>query len=131
MCVLFIVKTCFFVVPGYVGCFPNSNTDTTVMNENMTIQMCIVICREPPHETRYAVLRAGNSCRCQGGLFSSSNRVEDSECNIPCAGDPYDICGGPRTSGFQPRDRISVYEGGYIKVTFVLTGYKHTLKDLG
>ena len=109
-------------VPGYVGCFQNSYTDVHVMHENMTIQMCIEICRESPLETRYAVLRAGNGCRCQGGQFqmSSRNRVDDSQCYIPCAGDSYDICGGPYNPQYQSGDRISVYEGGYIKVFFNL-----------
>ena len=109
-------------VPGYVGCFPNRNTDFTAMLKHITIQMCIETCRKLPYETRYAVLRAGNSCRCQGGQFerSSSNRVDDSQCNIPCAGDPYDICGGPYNPQDPSGDRISVYEGGYMKIIFNL-----------
>ena len=91
-----------------IGCFPNVNTDLTeIQRDNMTIQTCITLCREPPHETRYAVLRAGNTCRCQDGRFSRSNKLEDLLCNIPCAGDPYDICGGPR-------NRVSVYDGKYL-----------------
>ena len=77
----------------------------------MTIQMCIRLCRQQGKP--FALLRAGNSCRCQGGQFerNSNNKVGDSECNIPCAGDPYDICGGPGISDGSIPDKISVYDG--------------------
>ena len=94
-----------FSVPGYVGCFPNTNTDLIEIRNNMTIQKCLELCRQK--RTIYAVLRARNTCRCQNGTFLDENKKDDSECNIPCIGDGNDICGG-RGKG---QERISVYEG--------------------
>ena len=72
------------------------------MHDNMTIQRCITLCRQK--NSVYAVLRAGNACHCQEEKFQNENRIEDSECNIPCAGDDSDICGGQQ-------ERMSVYDG--------------------
>ena len=97
--------------PSYIGCVSEGTTGralnaTSFETANMTIELCASHCTALNH--RYYGLEYFTECYCGDGLASGSllvDRVEDptvSTCNVRCAGDYGQVCGG--------RSFLSVYE---------------------
>jgi hypothetical protein len=87
----------------FQGCYsdegPVRTLDKTVTaNATMTIETCATFCA--PY--RYFGLEYGNECYCGNAIHTSSEQKPLSECNMPCAGDPEQLCG----AGF----RLSTYK---------------------
>ena len=59
-----------------------------------TIESCVSLCRL--HRKRYAALQAGFACFCgaDGVAYDKYGKAPDSECYVPCKGNPSQICGG-------------------------------------
>lgn len=56
----------------------------------MTNEMCAARCKSYAYfATQYA-----SECYCGSQLSPDSQKVADSQCSMPCAGDPYSYCGG-------------------------------------
>ncbi|KAK5093529.1 hypothetical protein LTR70_004640 [Exophiala xenobiotica] len=66
--------------------------------EDVSGASCMHFCDERGNSL--AALQNGNECWC-GESAGSLNYVEKSACNIPCAGEPGEMCGG--------KDKLSVY----------------------
>jgi hypothetical protein len=87
----------------YLGCFKDQQTGQqtylsvsgrdlngfAVQRGNMTIDMCISICRE--RGFGYAGIQAGQQCFC-GKTYGKYGKAEN--CSTPCSGNPGQICGG-------------------------------------
>ena len=70
-------------------------------HDNMTIETCAYLCATvaPAPFTTVAALEAGAQCFCtnpEGVANATKNGLlaPASECNAPCAGNPYESCGG-------------------------------------
>ncbi|XP_033112682.1 WSC domain-containing protein ARB_07867-like [Anneissia japonica] len=80
----------------YKGCFqdkperamPSDYTESG----SMTIDQCITHCHGRGH--MYAGLQYGKECFCGGNTYSKYGRVPDTNCNVKCAGNSQEICGG-------------------------------------
>eukprot|EP00128_Syssomonas_multiformis_P016964 Colp12_sorted_trinity150504_noHs@886 len=92
-----------FKPPGYVGCFKDSPYRDLgfhyLKSDSMTPTQCQSTCAQLNY--RFAGVQNQNECWC-GKRFGLLGRAEETECDIPCLGDPDFICGG--------RWRNSVYE---------------------
>ncbi|XP_072017639.1 uncharacterized protein [Amphiura filiformis] len=97
--------------PGYIGCFLEPTQGDYLLpdypvggdgvsrwtHHNMTIQSCIVSCIELPGNMQYAGLRGGNECYCgkeEREQEFSIYKKDDTKCNMRCAGNHNEICGG-------------------------------------
>ncbi|KAG0018039.1 hypothetical protein BGZ82_000553 [Podila clonocystis] len=52
---------------------------------------CINYCKT--NQYQYAITEDGTSCFCTNESPSEKNRVEDTRCDKPCAGYPFEMCG--------------------------------------
>ena len=70
----------------------NPIKDSTLFaDDNMTIEMCFDQCESAQY--KYAGLRNGRDCVC-GDEISNLDKLLKRECNLPCVGDPDELCGG-------------------------------------
>ncbi len=79
--------------PGYLGCYTDSGTRALpdyLGTSYATIESCKEAARARGHV--YAGLQQGNQC--YGGSNLLYTKVDDSECSVPCAGNPGQLCGG-------------------------------------
>jgi len=92
----------------YVGCYVQPRADVECgSGRNIQADMCYVAPRLPNDQTNALCSRMcspsfaysgtvwGTGCVC-GNTYQ--NKVDDSMCSTPCAGDPNDWCGGPQNS---------------------------------
>ncbi|KAL1123449.1 hypothetical protein AAG570_002529 [Ranatra chinensis] len=100
----------------YVGCYvdnPDRILDgSKVVSDLLTPVSCVTFCYR--REFTFAGMEYRNECYC-GDVMKYSNRTENEQCDMECAGDPTRNCGGPWL--------LSVYN----------TGFKHynmTEKDI-
>jgi hypothetical protein len=90
-----------------VGCF-NDHTMFDDFNgpsyrgDNVTNENCRQFCFQ--REFVYSATQNGNECRCDND-FGSFGAARESECNVPCAGNSEEFCGG--------LNRNSVYRTEY------------------
>ncbi|KAF1983557.1 WSC-domain-containing protein [Aulographum hederae CBS 113979] len=59
--------------------------------DTMTPPLCFAFCGS---NVQYAGLEYGRECWCADYLSALSNKLDDSECNMPCMGDDTEACGG-------------------------------------
>ncbi|KAG0350498.1 hypothetical protein BG005_009942 [Podila minutissima] len=57
---------------------------------------CINYCKT--NQYQYAITEDGTSCFCTNQSPPEKNRVEDTYCNKPCAGYPFEMCGSETTN---------------------------------
>lgn len=86
------------IPPGYrqINCRTEASngralTGYSFSSDEMTYYQCITSCGSQGFV--YAGLEYGRECYC-GNLIEGGTIADDSECNIPCAGDNSEICGG-------------------------------------
>ena len=63
----------------------------------MTIGMCINFCLELQDiNNRYAGVEYSNECWCgiEGAQYDQYGRRDESDCSMPCVGNPSQTCGG-------------------------------------
>ncbi|KAF2640151.1 WSC-domain-containing protein [Massarina eburnea CBS 473.64] len=88
----------------YSGCFGDSVSSralpfmTELEFNNATVEQCTAYCKG--NDYRYAGLEYHGQCFC--GTSVSAAVASEGECNLPCNGDPTQVCGG--------QDRISIYQ---------------------
>ncbi|CAM9766583.1 unnamed protein product [Scytosiphon promiscuus] len=88
---------------SYVGCFADSSTEGRILgtapvlrSTDMTAEVCKIECSSYAfYGTQY-----GNECWC-GDASSDYDKYGETVCDIECAGDPLQVCGG--------FDAVSVY----------------------
>ena len=105
--------------PGYLGCYADSGRPlTSVLGDSSLAldHMSVTACREHCRATgaRLAGLKNGQECYCarSDGALVPGSRQSDRQCQEPCAGNPDQICGGPRARVRSQNgpDRLSVYD---------------------
>lgn len=79
----------------YVGCYTEVNgraiNQKSANNNNMTNENCASFCSG----YQYFATEYATECYCGSSLSTSSKPATDGRCNMPCAGDKTEICGGP------------------------------------
>ncbi|GJJ79050.1 cell wall integrity and stress response component [Entomortierella parvispora] len=86
-----------------VGCFANQ-PDSSVGTDAKSYQdiymsqgACTNFCKSSG--TSYALTLDGSTCRCSNQAPLGSNKVDDSKCDKPCMGYPFEMCGGTSSAG--------------------------------
>ncbi|KAK6340482.1 hypothetical protein TWF730_002233 [Orbilia blumenaviensis] len=95
---------------GYLGCY-NETLDTTndraiyggnvTKSTDMTVDKCLDVCKKGG-SFNYAGLEYTSECWCGPYLSELSQKLEDAQCNLGCAGNNSEACGGAL--------RVSVYK---------------------
>lgn len=81
------------------GCYLATYTDITVLSNkstvasgsDLTIDKCKAACYA--WDFTYAGVELGNECWCGNGI-RNEKPDDEAECNMPCSGNPTEICGG-------------------------------------
>eukprot|EP00026_Physarum_polycephalum_P021946 Phypoly_transcript_25602.p1 GENE.Phypoly_transcript_25602~~Phypoly_transcript_25602.p1 ORF type:complete len:124 (+),score=6.50 Phypoly_transcript_25602:43-372(+) len=77
----------------YLGCFVDAGTrDLSLMiaqSDSLSVEGCIELCAE----FSYAGLQDANQCWC-GNTYGTYGTGSDADCNMPCTGNPQEMCGG-------------------------------------
>lgn len=89
---------------AFIGCYTDDPTHHTLTFRytdpvGMTEESCVGTCG-----AKYAGVVDGHDCYCGYELYAAAEKVDNSECNVPCAGAPTESCGGV--------NRMVVYESG-------------------
>ena len=72
---------------------------------DMTVETCIGSCYRAGYA--YAALEYGSQCFCASGLSNGASlSATSSQCNMPCAGNRYETCGGPNAVQLYKTTRI-------------------------
>lgn len=72
---------------------------------DMTVETCIGSCYRAGYA--YAALEYGSQCFCASGLSNGASLSNTSnQCNMPCAGNRYELCGGPNAVQLYKTTRI-------------------------
>ncbi|KAG0288618.1 hypothetical protein BGZ96_007601 [Linnemannia gamsii] len=82
-----------------VGCFQNQLDGSTGGSDIKSYQdiymsqgACTNYCRTSG--TAYALTMDGSTCHCSNSAPQDSNKIDDSKCDKPCMGYPFEMCGG-------------------------------------
>lgn len=86
-------------LPIGVGCFEDVGaahfvTGSALTNDGMTPAACLTHCFSQTGSPRYAFIRNGDECQCDGQVDGSLEAHPEGECGAPCDGDANQICGG-------------------------------------
>ncbi|XP_072036775.1 uncharacterized protein [Amphiura filiformis] len=80
--------------PGYQGCFQNVSPEDGMSHDQMTVGKCLQFCRNITNPVmEFAGLKSRTICLCGDENATYEGQVSDSECNLPCGGNDYEICG--------------------------------------
>lgn len=61
----------------------------------MTVPMCLDFCSQKGGTVyQYAGLEYSRECWCAPYLSGASEKMDEAECDLPCAGDEGVVCGG-------------------------------------
>ncbi|KAH9484914.1 WSC domain-containing protein [Psilocybe cubensis] len=91
-------------LPGwtFVGCFTDANGAAPTLQEhslidetNMTPALCMEFCGNFSTPLNFAGTELGNQCFCDFNIQGAPLQVNDTLCNVACAGDSTLTCGGP------------------------------------
>ncbi|KAI0968068.1 hypothetical protein F4678DRAFT_444455 [Xylaria arbuscula] len=82
--------------------FPVLETQVRSADSSLTIEKCEDACWKASNDTvLYAGVKQGNQCWC-GSFVGGQTSRNQTDCNVPCAGNKAVVCGG--------KDRIGVFE---------------------
>ncbi|KAF7294525.1 hypothetical protein MIND_00989000 [Mycena indigotica] len=89
------------------GCFTDISTARTLaavvlVTSNMTVETCIGFCTGAGYI--FAGVEFHQECYCDSTIQIPGAKAALTDCNLACAGNPNEICGGP--------ERLSVYASG-------------------
>lgn len=88
---------------SYAGCWPENPEEPYVLYTNMSpaggdpnlsISKCKDSCYHHFPSYRFAGLKDGNQCWCGAYAVGNISPNGTRDCNVPCSGDPSEICGG-------------------------------------
>ncbi|XP_063968678.1 neurotrypsin-like [Lytechinus pictus] len=87
---------------GYLGCFVDVVGNRVLsgsmnMSQSMSISYCIQFCQDSTTSNyTYAGVESGNECYCgkASDNYTRHGVGVDSDCSVPCHGDPTESCGG-------------------------------------
>jgi hypothetical protein len=82
------------VTGPYLGCWRdavNRVLPTPISAPNMTVGKCVASCQDRGFS--YAGLQNGSQCFC-GNSYQRLEKLDDSNCQTPCAGNHDESCGG-------------------------------------
>ncbi len=90
----FIASSCVMVAQ-YQGCFvDDANRDlqgSVYISNDMTVELCAQTCNQQGFAV--AGLQFATQCFC-GSSFGAYGQASESDCNVPCAGNGDQMCGG-------------------------------------
>ncbi|KAF8799941.1 WSC-domain-containing protein [Phlegmacium glaucopus] len=81
-----------------IGCYSDTPASRTLRIasftsvSNMTIESCLAFCT--PGEYIFAGVEFARECYCDNVIESTGAPISSSSCNMPCTGNPDEICGG-------------------------------------
>lgn len=80
----------------YVGCYKKSDLENSLTSNGSYIYQSVSYCENSCNNAKVAAITNGDTCYCGNSpsILSKYNKVDDSYCNKPCTGYPYEICGG-------------------------------------
>lgn len=82
--------------------------------DNMTADMCLAYCKTNSYT--YAGIEYTKECYCANYIDALSNKLPDSSCNLPCAGNSSEICGGNLAlTVYQAKSSTSSTKGAGVK----------------
>lgn len=87
------------------GCYSRAQRDggerykQAIMSSSMTVQMCLRKCRSEWSKSSTRSFKSfgitsGSHCYCSPGEPDQNFMAELAKCNVPCMGDPNNMCGG-------------------------------------
>ncbi|KAK0519416.1 hypothetical protein OC842_007464, partial [Tilletia horrida] len=83
----------------YQGCWQEPSGNSRALNaildpgSPVTVENCVATCKSNGYSI--AGVENGQECWCGNGLALGSAQVNDSQCATTCAGNSFEICGGP------------------------------------
>lgn len=106
-----IAKTAATSAQAYVGCFREGSagralSSASYANKTNTPAQCAAFCSAKGFQ--YSGTEYGSECYCGSSITTA--QVDDTQCNMPCAGDSQQLCGAG--------SRLSVYKDNAWKQTF-------------
>jgi len=80
-----------------VGCFTDISTArtlaaTSLINNNVTVEVCIAFCTTAGYI--FAGVEFGRECYCDSTIQIPAAKAPLANCNMACAGNPSELCGG-------------------------------------
>ena len=89
---------------SYLGCYTDAVHTRTLLNVQaanaaLTVEACIATCAQGGYTL--AGVEFGDQCFCDTTLHNGGSPVVAADCNMPCAGNSAEICGGS--------DYLSIY----------------------
>lgn len=62
-------------------------------SQDMTELLCVAFCDDAGYS--YAGVEYGTECYCGNVIAVSGKAATETDCDMPCAGNSYELCGGP------------------------------------
>ncbi|XWW92620.1 hypothetical protein V2A60_000545 [Cordyceps javanica] len=90
---------------GSAGTRALAGGTSLVQADAMTVPACLRFCQDGDTKYRYAGVEWSRECWCAQSISGIAQKLDDAECNFPCAGNKTQACGGQlklnvyRTSG--------------------------------
>ncbi|CAG2199006.1 unnamed protein product [Mytilus edulis] len=83
-----------WIKDGYIGCFKDDGNRHLKYRIADISHTSLLKCKQHCRGFKYTGLQAGTACLCGNTLINPSYpRVLDSECNLPCPGETFRMCG--------------------------------------
>ena len=96
----------------HVGCYTNVNTSSTLaISRGVWSQNDWSFCASLCQQDTFVGVENGSSCYCGKVLGEGATPAPEAQCNVPCAGNSSEICGGSTVGGY---GFISVFACGKV-----------------
>ncbi|PMB65864.1 WSC domain-containing protein [Beauveria bassiana] len=84
------------LTPGSAGTRALADGTSLVQANAMTVPACLKFCHDGDTKYRYAGVEwsRGRECWCAQNIAGIAQKLDDGECNFPCAGNKTQACGG-------------------------------------
>ncbi|XP_052078445.1 xylosyltransferase oxt-like [Mytilus californianus] len=83
-----------WIKDGYMGCFKDDGNRHLKYRLARLSHTTLLMCKQHCHGFKYTGLQDQSACLCGNTLINPSYpRVLDSECNMPCPGESFRMCG--------------------------------------
>ncbi|OAA44592.1 Carbohydrate-binding WSC [Beauveria brongniartii RCEF 3172] len=82
------------LTPGSAGTRALADGTSLVQVNAMTVPACLKFCHDGDTKYRYAGVEWSRECWCAQNIAGIAQKLDDGECNFPCAGNKTQACGG-------------------------------------
>ncbi|OAA82119.1 Carbohydrate-binding WSC [Akanthomyces lecanii RCEF 1005] len=79
---------------GSAGTRALAGGSSDVQPDTMTVPACLAFCQSGDTKYRYAGVEWSRECWCAENIAGIAQKLDDKECNFPCAGNKTQACGG-------------------------------------